>query len=124
MLYLFSANLGGSACSSEIVQAISAVRHFGSRSGMIRRADFRNWLHFYRIQCRLSIIGWVKVLYVHAYIIRQGRTQGGPGHPLRTYPAPTFSGFLPLNYVICIIEIFLRKMWEDRANMQYGSGFT
>ena len=47
----FPANLGGSACSSEIVQAISAVLHFGDRSGMIRRADCRYWLHFYRIAC-------------------------------------------------------------------------
>ena len=44
--YTFPDNLGGSACSSEIVQTISAVRHFGGRLGMIRRAVCRNWLHF------------------------------------------------------------------------------
>ena len=37
--------------------AISAVRQFGSRSGMIRQPQYRNWLHFYRITCRLSKIG-------------------------------------------------------------------
>ena len=56
-VHLFQADLGGSACSSEIVQVISVFRHFGGHSGMIRRADCRNWLHFYRIPCRLFIIG-------------------------------------------------------------------
>ena len=60
-IHLFPANLGGSACISEIVQAISAVRHFGGRSGIIRRAVCRNWLHFYRIPCRVFIIGRKKV---------------------------------------------------------------
>ena len=54
---LFPANLGDSACSSEIVQVISAVRQFGGRSGMIRQSQCRNWLRFYRITCRLSKIG-------------------------------------------------------------------
>ena len=59
-LHLFPTNLGGSACSSEIVQAISADRHFGGHSGMIRH-NCRNWLHFYRIPCRLSILVGKKV---------------------------------------------------------------
>ena len=63
-LHIFPDNLGGSACSSEIVQAILADRHFGGRSGMIRRAVCRIWLHFYRITCRLSIIGRKKVVYM------------------------------------------------------------
>ena len=37
-VHLFPANLGGSACSSEIVQAVSAVRQFGGGSGMTRHA--------------------------------------------------------------------------------------
>ena len=45
-LHLLPANLGDSACISEIVQAISAVRQFDGRSGMIRRPECRNWLHF------------------------------------------------------------------------------
>ena len=57
VLHLFPANLGDSACISEIVQAISAVRQFGGRPGMIRQPQFRNWLHCYRITCRLSKIG-------------------------------------------------------------------
>ena len=56
-LHLFPANLGDSACISEIVQAISAVWQFGGRLGMIRRPQCRNWLHFYRITCRSSKIG-------------------------------------------------------------------
>ena len=60
-VHLFPANLGDSACISEIVQAISAVRQFGGRSGMIRQPQCRNWLHFYRITCRLSKIGRKKV---------------------------------------------------------------
>ena len=40
----------------EIMQAVSAVRYFGARSSIIRRADCRNWLHFYRIPCRLSLM--------------------------------------------------------------------
>ena len=55
------ANLGGSACISEIVPAISSARQFGGRSGMIRQPQCRNWLHFYRITCRLSKIGRKKV---------------------------------------------------------------
>ena len=52
---------GRNACVSEIAQAISAVRQFGGRSGMIRQPQCRNWLHFYRITCRLSKIGRKKV---------------------------------------------------------------
>ena len=60
-LHLFPANLGDSACISEIVQAISAVRQFGGRSGMIRQPQCRNWLHLYRITCRSSKNGRKKV---------------------------------------------------------------
>ena len=56
-IHLFPDNLGDSACISEIVQATSAVRQFGGRSGMIRQPQCRNWLHFYRITCRLSKTG-------------------------------------------------------------------
>ena len=63
-LHLFPANLGDSACISEIVQAISAVRQFGGRPGMIRQPQCRNWLHCYRITCRLSKIGRKKVYMV------------------------------------------------------------
>ena len=55
----------------------NSVRHFGGRSGMIRRADCRNWLHFYRIPCRLSIIGRKKV-YNRAR--RAARTTGASSH--------------------------------------------
>ena len=74
----FPANLGGSACISELVQAISAVRHFDGRSGMIRRPEFRNWLHFYRIPCRLSI-NWSQkgVLPIN---VCPGRRQCPGGH--------------------------------------------
>ena len=67
LIHLFPANLGDSACISEIVQAISAVRQFGGRSGMIRQPQCRNWLHFYRITCRLSKTGRKKV-----YVGRSG----------------------------------------------------
>ena len=60
-IHLFPANLGDSACILEIVQAISAFRQFGDRSGMIRQPQCRNWLHFYRNACRLSKIGRKKV---------------------------------------------------------------
>ena len=60
-IHLFPANLGDSACISEIVQAISAVRQFGGRSGMVRQPQCRKWLHFNRSTCRLSKIGRKKV---------------------------------------------------------------
>ena len=37
-------------------QCISAVRHFGGCSGMIRQPDCRNCLHFYRISWKSFII--------------------------------------------------------------------
>ena len=41
---------------------------------------------------------------------RQGRTQGGEGPPPPWDLKNTiFSGFLPLNYVICIFEVCLKK---------------
>ena len=39
-IHIFMSNLGSSV--SEILQTISAVRHFGGRSGMIWRAVCRN----------------------------------------------------------------------------------
>ena len=60
-VHLFPANLGDSECISEIVQAISAVRQFGGRSGMVRQSQCRNWLLFYRITYRLSKIGRKRV---------------------------------------------------------------
>ena len=57
-VHLFPANLGD---ISEIVQAISAVRQFGGRSSMIRQPQCRNWMHFFRITCRLCKIGREKV---------------------------------------------------------------
>ena len=66
-LHLFPANLGDSACISETVQVISAVWQFGGRSGMIRQPQCRNWLHFYRITCRLSKNGRKK-----AHFLRKG----------------------------------------------------
>ena len=62
-LHLFAANLSDSACISETVQVISAVWQFGGRSGMIRQPQCRNWLHFYRIICRLSKNGRKKVYF-------------------------------------------------------------
>ena len=56
---------------------------------------------------------------VSAYEYDQGRTHGGRGGA-RDLPwdlkNTIFSGFPPLNYVICIFEICLFKlfaMWED-----------
>ena len=74
-LHLFPANLGDSACISEIAQAISAVRQFGGRSGMIRQPQCRNWLHFYRITCRLSKIGREKV-YMHEQMCNIRKQKG------------------------------------------------
>ena len=67
-IHLFPANLGD---ISEIVQAISAVRQFGGRSGMIRQPQCRNWLHFYQITCRLSKIGRKNVYVLNAVVQRQ-----------------------------------------------------
>ena len=42
-------------------------------------------------------------------------------------PSTIFSGFLPLNCVICIFVAFVRMifaMWEDGASLQHGSGLT
>ena len=64
VLHLFPASLGDSACISEISQAMSAVRQFGGRSGMIRQPQYRNSLHFYRITCILSKISRKKVYYL------------------------------------------------------------
>ena len=67
-ILLFPAKLGDSVCISEIVQAISVVRQFGGCSGLIWRPECRNWLHFYRIPCRLSKIGREKGVYnIHRY---------------------------------------------------------
>ena len=60
--------------------AISAVRYFGRRSGMVRRADCRNWLHFYRSPCRLSIICREKGVYCI--------TQTGGPYPHSASPPP------------------------------------
>ena len=87
-LHLFPANLGDSACISEIVQAVSAVRQFGGRSGIIRQPQCRTWLHFYRITCKLSKIGqkkvyssrpssWIYLQYTAQHIVNAaGRAQG------------------------------------------------
>ena len=40
----------------QYMQFGNSAGNFDGRSGMIRRADCRNWLHFYRISCRLFMI--------------------------------------------------------------------
>ena len=57
LVHLFPANLGDSACILEIVQAISAFRQFGDRSGMIRQPQCRNWLHFLP-KCMQIVQNW------------------------------------------------------------------
>ena len=51
----------------------------------------------------------------------------GPGPSSWDLPSTRFSGFLPLNYVICIFAACMRNMfamWEVRASLQHGSGLT
>ena len=56
--------------------------------------------------------------------------RGGPERPGPSpwgIPSTRFSGFLPLNYIICIFSacgcIFF-SIWEDRASLQNGSELT
>ena len=56
----------------------------------------------------------------------KGRTQG-PGPSPWDLPSTRFSGFILLNYIICIFAACVRNifaMWEDRASLQYGIGLT
>ena len=62
----------------------------------------------------------------------QERTQGeglglGHGPSLLDLPSTGFSGFLPLNYVICIFAACVRNcfaMLEDRASLQHCCGLS
>ena len=104
-IHLFPANLGDSACISEIVQAISAVRQFGGRSGIIRQTQCRNWLHFYRIACRMSKIGRKKV-YINQLPLE------------RKLPCP------PLPHPVTASSSSLKVTADSGADLGLASGTT
>ena len=64
---------------------------------------------------RSNVAPTVTACLLHGISRRQGRTHGGGEAPLG--PENTiFSGFLPLNFAICIFEVCFLKvfaMWED-----------
>ena len=80
--YTFSGQFPG-----QCMQFGKSAGNFGGRSGMIRRADCRNWLHFYRIPCRLSIIGRKRV-----YKTVSGAKQHA--YTVAIIPCPLFTGYV------------------------------
>ena len=64
----------------------------------------------------------------NSFVVYAGaQPRGGPGPFHWDLYCTRFSGFLPLNCVICIFAAFVRKkfaMWEDRARLQHGNGLT